>query len=241
MVEVITDHRNLEYYRKPQNFTRQQANWVSQLQEYDLELKHRPGRLHGQADFLSRPLNVDKGEHDNKQMIGIPDRFWSTDVPDHIEPVVTRATLIEEPADRTKIIADYHDSPLAGHTGESKTIELIQWDFTWDSLEDEVRAYVKGCPRCQMNKPHWYKPKAPLHPVNPGPTPFQHISTDMITPLPDSDGFNAILVIVDKASKKAIFIPTNDTLTSQGFADLLLSHCIWHFGLPVTVTSDQGP
>jgi hypothetical protein len=77
-VEVITDHRNLEYYRKPQNLTCQQADLVSQLQEYDLELKHRPGRLHGKADFLSQPLNTDKGEQDNKQIIGIPDKFWST-------------------------------------------------------------------------------------------------------------------------------------------------------------------
>jgi hypothetical protein len=92
-----------------------------------------------------------------------------------------------------------------------------------------------------MNKPHRYKPKAPLHPVNPGPTPLQHISTDMIAPLPDSDGFNAILVIVDKTSKKAVFVPTNDTLTSQGFAELLLFHWIRHFGLPLTVTSDRGP
>jgi hypothetical protein len=92
-----------------------------------------------------------------------------------------------------------------------------------------------------MNKPHRYKPKAPLHPVDPGPTPFLHISTDLIAPLPDSDGFNAILVIVDKTSKKALFVPTNDTLTSQGFADLLVTHWIRHFGFPKTVTSDRGP
>jgi transposase InsO family protein len=92
-----------------------------------------------------------------------------------------------------------------------------------------------------MNKPHRYKSKAPLHPVNPGPTPFQHISTDLVAPLPESNGFNAILVIVDKSSKKAVFVPTNDTLTSQGFADLLIAHWIRHFGIPLTVTSDRGP
>jgi hypothetical protein len=90
-------------------------------------------------------------------------------------------------------------------------------------LKDDVHVYIKGCPLCQMNKPHCYKPKTPLHPVNPGPTPFQHISTDMISPLPNSDSFNSILVIVDNTSKKAVFIPTDDMLTSQGFADLLLS------------------
>jgi hypothetical protein len=80
-----------------------------------------------------------------------------------------------------------------------------------------------------------------LHPVNPGPTPFHHISTDLIGPLPISDEFNAILVIVDKSTKKAVFVPTTDTLTSQGFADLLVNHWIRHFGLPVSVTSDRGP
>ena len=41
--EIITDHKNLEFYRKPQNLTRRQANWVSKLQEYDITLSHRPG------------------------------------------------------------------------------------------------------------------------------------------------------------------------------------------------------
>jgi hypothetical protein len=51
--EIITDHCNLEFYRKPQNLTCRQTDWVSQLQEYDVKLKHRPGRLNAQADFLS--------------------------------------------------------------------------------------------------------------------------------------------------------------------------------------------
>jgi hypothetical protein len=215
---------------------------VSQLQEYDLELKHRPGRLHGAADFLSRLLNVDKGEQDNEQVIGIPDKYWSNDTSLlDITPIDVQVTKIFDLTDRAKIIAEYHDNPLEGHPGENKTIELIQRDFIWDTLEDDVRAYVKGCPPCQMNKLHRYKPKAPLHPVNPGPTLFQHLSTDMISPLPHSDGFNAILVIVDKSSKKAVFIPTYDALTSQEFAELLVSHWIRHFGVPLTITSDRGP
>jgi hypothetical protein len=87
---------------------------------------------------LSQPLNIDKGEHNNEQVIGIPDKFWSTDTPSNVEPIVVRATSVVEITDRAKIIAEYHDSPLAGHPGKSKTIKLFQRDFTWDSLEDEV-------------------------------------------------------------------------------------------------------
>jgi hypothetical protein len=89
-IEIITDHHNLEYYRKPQNLTHRQADWVSQLQEYNLKLKHCPGQLHGKADFLSRPLYIDKGEHDNEKIIGIPDKYWSTtEIMPNIETIFT--------------------------------------------------------------------------------------------------------------------------------------------------------
>jgi len=39
-IDIVTDHRNLEYYRQPQNLSRRQADWVSQLMEYDVVLRH---------------------------------------------------------------------------------------------------------------------------------------------------------------------------------------------------------
>jgi predicted transcriptional regulator len=35
-INIVTDHRNLEYYRQPQNLSRRQANWISQLMECDV-------------------------------------------------------------------------------------------------------------------------------------------------------------------------------------------------------------
>jgi hypothetical protein len=37
---------------------------------------------------------------------------------------------------------------------------------------------------------------------------------DFIEQLPDSEGFTAILVVVDHFTKQALFIPTHDTITS---------------------------
>ena len=59
-IEVFTDHKNLEFYCKPQDLTRRQAGWIPQLQEFHLRLIHRPGRLNTQADFLSRPPNIQR-------------------------------------------------------------------------------------------------------------------------------------------------------------------------------------
>ena len=38
--EVLTDHQNLTYFKKPQNLNRRQARWVMDLQEYDFVIKY---------------------------------------------------------------------------------------------------------------------------------------------------------------------------------------------------------
>jgi hypothetical protein len=61
---------------------------------------------------------------------------------------------------------------------------------------------------------------------------------DFIEQLLDSSGFTAILVIIDRLSKQAIFIPTYDTITSPDLARLFLLHVFSKHGVPSHVTSD---
>src|ERR1700719_5365249 len=56
--EILTDHRNLVYYRDPQRLSRRQAGWSVQLQDYEFMIKHVPGKGNHPADELSRPLDV---------------------------------------------------------------------------------------------------------------------------------------------------------------------------------------
>jgi hypothetical protein len=63
---------------------------------------------------------------------------------------------------------------------------------------------------------------------------------DFIEQLPNSDGFDAILVIIDRLSKQGIFIPTNNTITSPQLAQLFILHVFSKHGVPSHVTSDRG-
>ena len=63
---------------------------------------------------------------------------------------------------------------------------------------------------------------------------------DFIKELPNSNGYNSILVIVDQASKQAIFLPTLTTITSKQLAKLFVMHVFSKHGVPSHVTSDQG-
>jgi len=63
---------------------------------------------------------------------------------------------------------------------------------------------------------------------------------DFIEKLPSSSGFDTILVIVDRLSKQAIFIPTHDTITSAELARLFVIHIFSKHGVLSHVTSDRG-
>jgi hypothetical protein len=63
---------------------------------------------------------------------------------------------------------------------------------------------------------------------------------DFIKQLPDSSDYTAILIIIDRLSKQAIFVPTHDTITSPDLARLFLLHIFSKHGIPSHVTSDQG-
>jgi len=63
---------------------------------------------------------------------------------------------------------------------------------------------------------------------------------DFIEKLPSSSSFDTILVIVDRLSKQAIFIPTHDTITSAELAHLFVIHVFSKHRVPSHVTSNHG-
>ena len=63
---------------------------------------------------------------------------------------------------------------------------------------------------------------------------------DFITGLPTSNYFNAILVVVDRLTKMAHFVPTTDTVTAEGLATLYRDHIWGLHGIPNSIISDRG-
>ena len=60
--EVITDHYSLKWLRTMSTESALLHRWSSELEEYDFTIKHRPGKLQGHADGLSRlPMGPRQG------------------------------------------------------------------------------------------------------------------------------------------------------------------------------------
>ena len=53
-VEVLSDHKNLEYFMTTKMLSRRQARWSEFLSRFDFRITHRPGKLSGKPDALTR-------------------------------------------------------------------------------------------------------------------------------------------------------------------------------------------
>lgn len=142
---------------------------------------------------------------------------------------------------RRQIVELHHDSQVAGHPGRWKTLELVSRNYWWPGMSRYVAAYTKGCDRCNRTKTFPAKPIGKLVPNQIPKDVWEIISVDLITGLPNSRGYNAIMVVVDRFSKMVHIIPTTDTVTSEGMARLYRDN-VWKLhGLPTQVISDRGP
>ena len=70
---------------------------------------------------------------------------------------------------------------------------------------------------------------------------WEIISTDLIGPLPESQGYDAIAVFVDRKTKQCHIAPTTTTVTSEGYAKLLRDNVFRLHGIPIRIISDRGP
>src|ERR1700727_1295409 len=180
------------------------------LQDYNFRILHRKGSLNKKADLLSRRVDHEQGEDDNKNVIGLPNHLF--------------AAIYISPKDHVDVLKRYHEGPIAGHLGRDKMFNTISRHATWETLRKDISEYIKGCSVCQEDKPKRGKQSGTLHPHKVAPYPWHMISIDLIGPLPELKGYDAILTIVDKFSKHPIFIPTNTTLSSEGWARLLVDN-----------------
>ena len=74
------------------------------------------------------------------------------------------------------------------------------------------------------------------------PLPFPSILVDLITGLPDSHGFYAVMVVLDHGLMKGvIYCPCTKDIDTAGVAPSFFAHVFPQFGLHSKVISDRGP
>jgi len=132
-------------------------------------------------------------------------------------------------------IMDYgHHNLSLNHLGEKPTMDSISADYWWDTMEQDVKRFIKECQLCQYVK-HGKTMKAPMR-IRELPKPRDHIMADFLDCVL---GKYHILVIVDYGSNYAMLIPCEHCDT-RAVVDALLQHWIPVFGLFKSFETDFG-
>ena len=303
-IDVVTDHKNLEYFSTTKVLTRRQVRWSEFLSPFNMVIRFRPGKLGAKPDALTRRWDVYPKEGDNTYAKVNPHNFRPVFTNEQLQSSL-RATYLEEPVLRAAVVMDtvtlhseirealptdpetakglsavknktsprwsldedgllkldnriyvprvggtsdslrikvlqnLHDHILAGHFGQNRTLDLVRRTYVWPELRTFVRDWCRSCVHCKRNKKPRHRPYGLLKPLPVPERPWHSISADFITDLPNSNGYNSILVIVDRASKQGIFIPCDKHITSVDVAQLFLVHVFAKHGIPTHVTSDR--
>ena len=103
-----------------------------------------------------------------------------------------------------------------------------------------IRDYVSSCYQGAKNKSKHHKKHGFLRPLPIPDGPWSSLSMDFISQIPSSNGFDSILVVVNRFSKMGLFIKMHSTATALDLASLFIANIFSKHGLPEDIVSDRG-
>jgi hypothetical protein len=137
---------------------------------------------------------------------------------------------------------EFHDTPWAGHMGLAKTLQNIKRVYWWKGMKRDVQEYIKHCDSCQRCKGGHDKVAGLLKPLPIPAKALESISVDFITDLPMTlDGYDSVMVVVDRLTKMMHFVPTRKDATALDCAKLFRREIFRIHGCPKSIVSDRDP
>jgi hypothetical protein len=140
---------------------------------------------------------------------------------------------------RIALLDLFHNSPFGGHLGISKTYSRLASRYYWPTMWDDAGRFIRQCFTCQQEKIRLSKPPRADEPSLTATEAFDAIALDYIGPLPQSEDFQFVLVIIDVFTRYAITVPCNKP-NANLTASALLNVVYCTHGAPRIVLTDQG-
>jgi hypothetical protein len=251
-ITVYSDHRNLTYFTTTQELSGRQARWSQFLSEFDFRIEYRKGSQNLRADALSRrpdhkeskdptPTTMFR-EHDGTLQLNATFRVLETyqTQEEYHGRKLLRGTQLEQTVTRI------HESPQGGHRGVASTLQLVRQHYDAPGLLKTVKRVIERCDTCHKIRNPRHKTYGQLQTLPLPDKPWQSISWDLITKLPLSKEpvthtkYDSILVVVDRLTKYAKFIPFKEAHTAEELAEVFLKYVVADHGVPEEIVSDRG-
>jgi hypothetical protein len=263
---VSTDQKSLKQLLQQRVVTAEQQNWTAKLLGYDFEIIYKPGSLNRGADALSRVNDEGELHQFCTRALWEEEGLLKEEVTQdpQLQQIVQdlqgdvssrpgfeyrqgvllyegRLVLSRQSVLIPKMMEEFHTTPQGGHSGFYRTYRRFAANVYWVGMKRTVQEYVKACDVCQRQK---YLASSPGGLLQPLPIPdriWEDLSMDFITGLPKSKGYEAILVVVDRLSKYAHFVPLKHPYTARVIAEVFVKEIVRLHGIPLSIVSDRDP
>lgn len=123
-----------------------------------------------------------------------------------------------------KVLQSMHSSAIGGHSGVQVTYSKTKKLFAWPGMKKHIQAFVESCAICKQEKSECVKYPGLLQPLPVPKHAWQIVSMDFIEGLPRSTSYNSIMVVVDKFSKYAHFLPLAHPFTALQVAQCFVNN-----------------
>jgi len=146
---------------------------------------------------------------------------------------------------RQSFVKEQHELKAHGHQGIRKTMERLSRTYYFPGMRKVVGDVIGRCDTCIRNKASRHAPYGLMKSPDTPSRAWKSIALDFITELPLSTDpitgieYDAIMVITDRLTKYAYFIPWKTTATAEDVAYKILEVIVANHGMPDEIISDR--
>ncbi|GFV69628.1 transposon Tf2-9 polyprotein [Trichonephila clavipes] len=149
------------------------------------------------------------------------------------------AQLVIPSHERTLILKNHHDAPMAGHYGAKGTYTRIAKNYYWTGMRKYITDYVKNCPDCIKYKASNQKPSGLLQTPVPAQR-FEILAIDLFGPLPESKDGKRWILIIEDCTTKWVELFALPNATAKECAITLIEEVLLRYGIPRRLISNNG-
>ncbi|GJY22045.1 RNA-directed DNA polymerase [Tanacetum coccineum] len=224
---LFSNHEALKFINGQHKLKPRHAKWVEFIQAFSFIIRHMVGSNNQVADALSRHHSL---------ITTMQIRQFSK-----LDGYLFKGVRLCIPlcSLREAIILEGHAGGLTGHFGRDKTLALLREQFYWPKMERDVNRLLERCCTCQIDKTR--SSNAGMYtPLSVPVAPWEDVSLDFVLGLPRTQrAKDSVMVVVDRFSKMAHFVPCSKTFDASQVARLYFAEIVQLHGVPKTLTSDR--
>nr|GEV06481.1 putative reverse transcriptase domain-containing protein [Tanacetum cinerariifolium] len=263
---IFTDHKSLQHILHQKELNMRQRRWLELLADYDCEIRYHLGKTIVVANALSqkkqiKPLQVrslimtihpklpsqifeaqnEALKEQNTKAENLRGMDKSIEIrPDGTRCIKNQSWLALFGNLRDLIMHESHKSKYSIHTSSDKMYHDLKKLYWWPNMKAIIAEYVGKCLTCSRVKAEFQKPSGLLVQPEIPIWKWERITMDFVMKLPKtSNEHDTIWVIVDRLTKSAHFIPTQETDSMETLTRLYIKEIVSRHGVPIFIISDR--